>query len=397
MDANIITVTIDDVIYIYPNIYIGEDTIGVELQDKSEIVNNIVSNHNLNSDAHTQIVEDLQNHINSKADISSVPTKTSQLVNDSNFVSDSSYVHSDNNFTTELKSVLARQSGTNTGDETNSSIVSKLGYTPSNDALSVHLAGSETISGSKIFSSAPVIAPTSATNALVIKDSSGNITFTVKNPAVSSGCVYLGVAGNNNAATSNTGIGYNVLQTANTGSGYNTGIGYASLAASTDGSANTAVGANALSVAAATYYNTAIGASACQNASGSQNTAIGALSLYGITGGYNTALGYQAGRYITDGSTANVTSSNSLYIGSGTKACANGDTNEIVIGYNATGAGSNTITLGNSNITKTVLHGVCTLGAYSTAPTGVEGGIYYNSTDKHFYGYNGTTWKQLDN
>jgi hypothetical protein len=27
----------------------------------------------------------------------------------------------------------------------------------------------------------------------------------------------------------------------------------------------------------------------------------------------------------------------------------------------------------------------------------VEGQIYYNSTDKHFYGYNGTTWKQLDN
>ena len=26
-----------------------------------------------------------------------------------------------------------------------------------------------------------------------------------------------------------------------------------------------------------------------------------------------------------------------------------------------------------------------------------EGGIYYNTTNKHFYGYNGTTWKQLDN
>lgn len=26
-----------------------------------------------------------------------------------------------------------------------------------------------------------------------------------------------------------------------------------------------------------------------------------------------------------------------------------------------------------------------------------EGRIYYNSTDKHFYGYNGTEWKQLDN
>lgn len=26
-----------------------------------------------------------------------------------------------------------------------------------------------------------------------------------------------------------------------------------------------------------------------------------------------------------------------------------------------------------------------------------EGDIYYNSTDNHFYGYNGTDWVQLDN
>jgi len=31
------------------------------------------------------------------------------------------------------------------------------------------------------------------------------------------------------------------------------------------------------------------------------------------------------------------------------------------------------------------------------APTGTEGGIYFNSTDKHFYGYNGTAWVQIDN
>ena len=33
-----------------------------------------------------------------KADAASVPTKTSDLTNDSNFVSDSSYVHTDNNY-----------------------------------------------------------------------------------------------------------------------------------------------------------------------------------------------------------------------------------------------------------------------------------------------------------
>jgi hypothetical protein len=35
----------------------------------------------------------------------------------------------------------------------------------------------------------------------------------------------------------------------------------------------------------------------------------------------------------------------------GTKASANGVTNEIVIGYNAIGKGSNTISIGNSSIT----------------------------------------------
>lgn len=34
----------------------------------------------------------------------------------------------------------------------------------------------------------------------------------------------------------------------------------------------------------------------------------------------------------------------------------------------------------------------------SSAPSNpIEGSIYYNSTDKHFYGYNGTSWVQLDN
>jgi hypothetical protein len=33
----------------------------------------------------------------------------------------------------------------------------------------------------------------------------------------------------------------------------------------------------------------------------------------------------------------------------------------------------------------------------TSAPSAEEGAIYYNSTTHHFYGYNGTAWKQLDN
>lgn len=46
----------------------------------------------------------------------SVPTKTSDLSNDSNFLSDASYVHTDNNFTTALKNKLE---GIESGAEVN--------------------------------------------------------------------------------------------------------------------------------------------------------------------------------------------------------------------------------------------------------------------------------------
>ena len=53
---------------------------------------------------------------NSKADTSDIPTVTSDLTNDSNFVSDSSYVHTDNNYTTAEKNKL---SGIASGAEVN--------------------------------------------------------------------------------------------------------------------------------------------------------------------------------------------------------------------------------------------------------------------------------------
>ena len=69
------------------------------------------------------------------------------------------------------------------------------------------------------------------------------------------------------------------------------------------------------------------------------------------TGSFNSALGYQAGRYVTGGSVANQTSSYSLYLGINTMAKTDGDTNELVLGYNATGAGSNTAVIGDGSVT----------------------------------------------
>ena len=59
---------------------------------------------------------DLINLLDEKADTADIPTKTSQLTNDSNFVVDANYVHTDNNFTTTLKNKLE---GIEAGAETN--------------------------------------------------------------------------------------------------------------------------------------------------------------------------------------------------------------------------------------------------------------------------------------
>ena len=43
------------------------------------------------------------------------------------------------------------------------------------------------------------------------------------------------------------------------------------------------------------------------------------------------------------------------------------------------------------------INNLLTIGSYSGDPSGVAGDLYFNTGDKHFYGYNGTAWKQLDN
>jgi hypothetical protein len=171
----------------------------------------------------------------------------------------------------------------------------------------------------------------------------------------------------------NIGIGQNSMT--NTTSGYynvaignlamksvttafrNTAIGHASLEFLTSGTDNVALGINALNLVASGTDNFGLGAFTLANCTASKNVGIGSTSLNPLTSGSsNIAIGFNSGRYISGG-TNNTTSSQSLYLGEDTRASANGNSNEIVIGHTNIGQGSNTATLGNSSITKTFLRG----------------------------------------
>ena len=127
----------------------------------------------------------------------------------------------------------------------------------------------------------------------------------------------------------------------------NVAIGLQALQLMTRGN-NTAVGYQAAQNATG-QYTTAVGTAALQNVTGQFNSAFGISSLLNLTsGGSNVAIGHLAGAYILGGVTKAQTNSNSIFIGYAAYPLANGDTNEIVIGYNAVGNGSNTIVIGNS-------------------------------------------------
>jgi hypothetical protein len=155
----------------------------------------------------------------------------------------------------------------------------------------------------------------------------------------------------------NVGIGNDALSTT-TASYRNTGVGYNALYSLTSGNANTAIGAYAMQSTTTGGNNTAIGYNTLLNCSGNYNAALGHYALYTNTSGiYNTGLGAFAGQYIANGITSNLTSDYCVYVGADTKALADNDQNETVIGYGATGAGSNTATLGSTANLRVVLNG----------------------------------------
>jgi hypothetical protein len=144
----------------------------------------------------------------------------------------------------------------------------------------------------------------------------------------------------------------------------NTAVGNTALSNNTTGTANTAVGYLALGSNNTTgTSNSAFGYLALRFSTGGSNSAFGTTALYGITAGSNnSAFGRDAGYYIADGTTALTAPSSGVFLGANTKALTQGSTNEIVIGQNAIGLGSNSAVLGNDSITRTALKGSVSIG-----------------------------------
>lgn len=148
--------------------------------------------------------------------------------------------------------------------------------------------------------------------------------------------------------------------------------------------------------------NTALGRqSLWANTSGLDNTALGANTLlFNQTGNYNTASGYQALQSNTTGNSntafgaagliTNTTGSKLTAIGTGANVTMDGLVNSTAIGFGANVSTSNTIQLGNSEISSVKTSGKITSGAITYPNTnGTSGQVLTANTN------GSATWNTL--
>lgn len=162
----------------------------------------------------------------------------------------------------------------------------------------------------------------------------------------------------------------------------NTAIGVDNQLNVTTGDSNVSLGSSCLEQLTTGTSNIAIGHLSSQLSNGSGNVFIGfANSRLYTSGQSNVSIGRNGSYYDTSGNI--VTSFNrGVYIGENTKlSAASGNANEIVIGYEAEGLGSNTVVLGNNSIVTTALKG--NVGIGTTSPSeklDVDGNIKLGAT-----------------
>lgn len=200
----------------------------------------------------------------------------------------------------------------------------------------------------------------------------GGITFS--NDIAISG-VSFGVGSGN--LNSNVAIGTSGLALpVNTSGASNIAIGSPSLQNNTTGNFNIALGAFSSQSGTTGSNNVAIGDNALRsNINGSLNVAIGSSALRSLQSGggsdwgqFNTGVGADAGRYVGTGTAQNRGSTGSIFIGYQARSGVEFSTNEIVIGANALGFGSNTAVIGATLQSAAHIYGVLNALSGLTAP-----------------------------
>ena len=231
---------------------------------------------------------------------------------------------STNDYSTVEKAKLTAITGSNTGDQVNIA---------GNAATATKLQATVTINGIAFDGSSNVTIP-----------ATGAVPYTGATQGLNLGAYDLFV----NGLTVGRGKGNIVSNTAN---------GVNALVYNTTGANNTATGLNALVYNTTGYGNTASGSYALyQNTTGSNNTASGYAVLFqNTTGSENTAIGQGA-------LFSNYTGSYNTAIGPGADVSSGALTNATAIGAGAKVNASNTIQLGNTDVTKVITSGMLTAG-----------------------------------
>jgi len=221
---------------------------------------------------------------------------------------------------------------------------------PSYSTVLAGLAGTQTFTGINTF--------TSRTNFNSGISASGGITF-ANDIRVNSLTVGRG-AGN---VDSNVAIGFNSFD-ANVSGSNNIAIGYDALGSNTIGNNNAAIGRSALGA----------------NTTGTDNVAIGNSSLQNITtSSKNIAIGSDAGRLRANGNVL-TSATGGIYIGYNSRGFTLAQTNEIVIGTDALGLGSNTAVIGATSQTAATIYGLLnTPGGLSAAGATFSSLVIFNA------------------
>jgi hypothetical protein len=207
----------------------------------------------------------------------------------------------------------------------------------------------------------------------------GNAALDINTTGAQNTAIGYEVLGSNSTGNDNTAVGYYSLYTNTTGL-YNTAlgsqayfsnrtgnnnvaIGYRTLysLSQNDTNNNTAVGFRAMSSGPTGNENTAIGSqSNFKSTDGAGNTAVGFKAFYSNrTGNFNTVLGYNAGN--TSDTTSTAVFTKGIYIGANVAPKNSTNSNEIVIGNDITGNGSNSTVIGNASTLQSTIYGALTI------------------------------------